>query len=82
MHLYLIESSARGYDTFDAAVVAAESPEEAIKWHPDGEYEPWADPEWCDIDSGSWDYKTARVTQCLGDTSLPAGVILASFNAG
>ena len=40
-YIYLLERSAGsegGWDTYDSAVVIAESEEDAIKWHPNGDH--------------------------------------------
>lgn len=69
-----------GYDTFDAAIVAAETEAKARLLHPskypdwNGKDEEWHD--WCDA---------AYVTVELIGDAIPGtktGVILASFNAG
>lgn len=60
------------YDTFDSAVVAAETKKEARSIHPsDG-----SDYGWCDI-------KDVKV-YCIGEAEkgTKKGVICASFNAG
>ncbi len=68
-----------GYDTYDSAIVAAETIEEARKVHPDG--------------PSGWKRKVG-LTWCLdpdqvgailigeAEQNVPHGVILASFNAG
>ncbi len=78
MKLWLISQGVNGgYDTYDSAVVAAETEEHARKTSPaawsfrDYTLEQWAIPE------------HVRV-QYIGeaDPSVAAGVVLASFNAG
>lgn len=94
MNVYLITQlpdengrvEADGYDTFDGAVVVAESAEGACKIHPGGPKN-WDDPPWV----GAWASSPGRVQAlCLGPASAAAravaerddGVILASFHAG
>ncbi len=96
MKLWLIsQSENRDYDTFDSAVVVADSPEDARRIHPDYikpdhlrmEFvEPrMSDPSaWNDCYS-SWCSSPALVKATLiGHTdAFPAGTIIcASFNAG
>ena len=80
MNLYRISQTANDdYDTFDSAVVAAESEEAArmthpgglseVQWRADGNYSSWVTPD--------------KVTvEFIGTTDRPAGIIVASFNAG
>ena len=77
MKLYKISQTENtGYDTYDSAVVAAESEEEAKTIHPAAEY-PWNERDY------SWASSSKNVTaEYLGETHLPKGVIVASFNAG
>jgi hypothetical protein len=74
MKLYLISQEVNNeYDTFDSAIVAANSAEHARFIHPAcyANKSTWCDPE---------DVKVVLVgTATLG---TKAGVILASFNAG
>lgn len=73
MNLYLISQDENtGYDTYDSAVVAAETAEDAAKIHPDGSF-------------GSWAKRPENVKVKLIGTATegtPEGVICASFNAG
>ena len=96
MNIYLIsQDKNNGYDTYDSAVVFAESEEEARLIHPGGEklvdgswYEypspdkPWRTRIW----PGSWcEFPSDVSVQLLGVASDPEegpGVILGSFNAG
>lgn len=67
-----------GYDTFDSAIVAAETEEAAKSTHP-SEYGNW------DKSNGDWCSSPGHVTaEYIGDAAphIQAGVILASFNAG
>ena len=80
MNLYLIEQSENtGYDTYDSAVVAAETETDAREIHP-SEYSCWGD------DYGqSWASSPDNVTAKLigkADHAIESGVVLASFNAG
>lgn len=78
MKLWKISQTANdGYDTYDSAVVAAETEDEARLMHPDGGalrnslYDSWVrHPE---------DVKVEYLAYAVG---LDAGIILASFNAG
>ena len=76
MKLWLIyQTENTGYDTYDSAVVAAETEDEARKIHPGGAWDSW--DAWVDFPE--------RVSVLyLGEASdIPiARVILASFNAG
>jgi hypothetical protein len=67
-----------GYDTYDSAVVAAESEEEARNILPGGNT--WADAR----RYGGWASKPSEViVEYLGETDRKnSGVILSSFNAG
>ncbi len=93
MKLWLLtQSSNRGYDTYDSAVVAAESEFLAKRINPGDFY------EWSEL-YNSWMFKygdgRAEISlddtwvrpheveaKLIGVTELPAGLILASFNAG
>lgn len=81
MKLYLISQDKNtGWDTYDSAVVAAESEEQARMTHPsgknnwDGEHEDW----------GAWCASKYVNVKLIGtaDNGTDAGVICASFNAG
>ena len=85
--IYLLERSAGsegGYETYDSAVVIAESEEAAIKWHPNGDH-------WDNIvDSKLWWWKDSWVTPehviatktGIALAGSVPGVMLASFNGG
>jgi hypothetical protein len=81
MKLWKLTSGKTGYDTFDAAIVAAEDIEAAKGTHPSGVWP-------TNFRSGSaeaWAFKPSEVSAVLIGTATegtPAGVILASFNAG
>ena len=67
----------QGYDTFDSAVVIASSEEEAKNILPSVWDESWKDAAY------SWASSPKDVkAEYLGETKLPKGLILASFNAG
>lgn len=78
MDIYLItQSVATGCDTYDSAVVAAESEEAARNTHPR------LFPDW-DRREDSWASSPDQVSAVLIGTAVPgtsAGVICASFNA-
>ena len=80
--LYLLtQSSVRGYDTYDRAVVCAPDEDTARRTHPNGEVDwhrgPYRPNQW------ARDPSEVTVTY-LGDAfeSIPEGVVCASFNAG
>ena len=77
MTIWLIsQTEKRGYDTYDSAVVAAESEDAARQINPDGEWE----SEWT-----AWATSPANVTAKLigvAEPGIEPGVILSSFNAG
>lgn len=81
MNLYLLEQDVNmDWDTYDSVIVCAESEEEAVKIHPDGEI-------WGTV--YRWDYTWAEnpsLVKCrkigVADKSIEKGVVLASFNAG
>lgn len=90
MNLYRISQNVvDGYDTFDMAVVAAESEDRARKIHPYSDLGPaynWddngPDNQWS---SSAWCASPGDVAVTLLGTALPGtaeGLILASFNAG
>lgn len=85
MNLYLISQQANAdYDTYDAAVVAAETEEEARHIHPAGYPEPV--PEGGanrESDYGTWTQARNVTVKLIGVSSENVkGVVLASFNAG
>jgi len=76
MNIYLIDQDVvYGYDTYDSAVVAAESEEEARNIHPRGD---WSSTHcWCAYP------RYVNVTYIgIAKHHAIRGVILASFNAG
>lgn len=82
MNLYLISQNERiGYDTYDYAVVAAETSDEAKKIHPSKyvmEKEDWDNND-------TWASSPSSVEAKLIGKALDAkftGIVLASFNAG
>lgn len=74
MHLYLIsQQTNNGYDTYDSAVVAAESEEAARSIHP-------GNSQW---DEGTWCAKEDVAVRLIGTAADDvSGVLCASFNAG
>ena len=81
MNLYLIyRNEAIDYDEYDSAIVAAESPEDAITIHPDGR-----EASVPRADDRNWAYNINNIKVTLIGQATPEtkrGVILASFNAG
>lgn len=79
MNIYLISQHVNtGYDTYDSAVVTAETAEEARKMPPDYG-STYSDPEW------TWTTDTSKVKVTLIGTAFPGEikrVICASFHAG
>lgn len=87
MQIYLLHQKENSdYDTYDSCVVVAETPEDAVKIHPNGKSE----SEWASECTATWEYtatwasKPSNVhAKLLGTTNLPAGMIIcSSFNAG
>lgn len=78
MKLFLLtQNDNRGYDTYDSAVVVAETEEDARKIHPHG-------AEW-GAHTRMWaDYPDRVKVELLGEAifGTNSGVVLASFNAG
>jgi hypothetical protein len=80
MNLYRISQKVNiDYDTYDSAVVCAESEEAARSMHPsgrewDGAWERWGD--WCAKD----DVQVELVGKA--EDTIERGVVCASFNAG
>lgn len=79
MKLWLISQTENdGYDTYDSAVVAAESEEDARSIHP-------GRSEWGERHGDTWASKPENVkAELIGEAKpgLAAGVWCASFNAG
>lgn len=96
MKLWLIsQSENNGWDTYDSAVVAAETEDEARNIYPDNwDTSPkrWNGSKWLwylddgrvlDYSSGSWTSPDNVSVQLLANGyEGPAGTVLASFNAG
>lgn len=86
MNLYLISQYANGdYDTYDAAVVAAETEDEARMIHPSGpSYETPAGSAPRDSPGGSWTCADNVAVKLIGTAlaDTPKGVLLVSYNAG
>ena len=92
MNLYLLsQDENKGWDTYDCAIVAAESEEEARKICPSGRYE-WRDG-WCYdylptrrySPRSDWANDIANISVKLIGVAEPTvvrGVIISSFNAG
>lgn len=84
MNIYLLkQDSVRGWDTYDSAVVWAETEEEAKRIHPNS-WETLSEKE--EVSYYSWPSKPEAITAVfLGladDPKAKPGVICASFNAG
>lgn len=87
MKLWLLKQDVNNdYDTYDSAVVAAETAEEATRWHPKGDKleSGWSlDPakHWYEAWANSQDQVKAEL---IGEAApgVAEGVVLASFNAG
>jgi len=95
MKLYLItQRMVNDYDTYDSAVVAAESAEDAQKIHPSELVTHITNDMWHGTDGEGGEYENecsswvkysdiGQVqTEYLGETERERGVILVSFNAG
>lgn len=95
MKLYLISQNiVCNYDTYDSAVVAAESPEEARKIHPSIYVTHIKEGKWFGTYSKGGEYENEEdswvkcsqagqvLAEYLGETERERGLILASFNAG
>lgn len=92
MNLYLVHQNANdGYDTYDSAIIAADTESDAKMLHPNDE-RVWLDGAWRYKDQSrtnpyyddSWtlpQFVTAELIGVAKDGTV-AGVILASFNAG
>ena len=76
------------YDTYDEAIVCAESEEEARKIHPDGgyDYKETGEGEFSEANSnyGTWAKKEYVDVKYIGEAMplMKRGVVCASFNAG
>lgn len=72
------------FDTYDSAVVAAESKEDAIATHPSEFGEGVPDVGCVDRQYGTWTSKENIKCELIGEATegVAAGVIVASFNAG
>ena len=62
MNVYLISTPHNGYDTYDSAVVLAESEEEARNTHPNGRYR-WS--------GSSWEFADGFYSKCYDSTWVP-----------
>lgn len=89
MKLWLIEQDENNnYDTYDCAVVAAATEDDARQQHPNGsvwDATPARDSEAWTYPYGSWCSHPDKVTVRLIGEAAPdmvAGVVVASFNAG
>lgn len=85
MNLYHISQDVNSrYNTYDSAIVAAPDEAAAKGIHPDGVDEKTRNPAWDDW-RGTWtDDPDSINVRLIGRAveGTPAGVVLASFNAG
>ena len=86
MKLYKIYQNVNNdYDTYDSAVVCAENELEAVKIHPNGDYN-YEEKEdgMIDKEFGTWAKKEYVEAELIGeaDENIGKGVIVSSFNAG
>lgn len=86
MKLWLIsQNENQDHDTFDRAVVIAETEEAARHTHPYGDCT-WNGSAWDEDDGGrdrgTWSHPKHVAVEYIGETEREAGVVLASFNAG
>lgn len=78
MNLYLISQDVNdGWDTYDSAVVAAKSEQEARSIHPSGRE---SSPTWDQTWTSPTNVKVELIGKAVPGTK--AGVICSSFNAG
>ena len=93
MKLWLISQNVNNrWDTYDSAVVAAETEEEARNIYPNDDNVRWNGSKWLwylddgrvfDYGSGSWTSPDNVQVQFLADGyEGPTGTVVASFNAG
>lgn len=76
LKLWLISQNERkGWDTFDSAVVAAKTAEEARLINPDGEWSTYS--AWC-----SYPDKVHVEYLGIATEGVAPGIVLSSFNAG
>jgi len=83
MKLFLISRTVlknQWWDSYDCAVVAAETSDSAKLIHPDGIFLKWDGSDWIGGDDHSWTNPENVIVEYIGETHLPAGVICASFN--
>lgn len=84
MKLWLIKQTANNdYDTFDSAVVAAETGDEARNTHPDGTLD-YMERDKRKSALATWVEPDVVMVVGIGDAApgIPRGAICASFNAG
>lgn len=95
MKLYLISQNLlTKYDTYNSAVVSAESPDDAKDIHPDNSVTHVKNDKWFGTYAKGGEYQTEPDTwvryseighikvEYLGETEKKRGVILASYRAG
>jgi len=85
MNIYLLtQNIVTGYDTYDSAVVAAETEDKARMIHP-SEYTTTKRWSYANYSDGDWPKFSQRhliTVELVGTTDKEAGLILGSFNAG
>ena len=81
MNLYLVTNTTAKIDQFDAMVVAATTPENAVKLHPAG-VNGWQNEAITKV----WTTDTTTALTCVhigtAKRGTRTGILLASFNAG
>jgi len=95
MNLYLVElDKYLGFEAYNSMVVAAKSPKDARKIHPDGDVTHTKNGKWMYTNKdgserkcfvGDWvslDQTDELTVKYLGKTKEPRGVILSSINVG
>ncbi len=86
MNLYKVSQTANvNWETYDSAVVAADSENAARLIHPSGsDYNVLSGSEAIDGQYGSWTSQDNITVELIGKAidELESGVIVASFNAG
>lgn len=81
MKLYKISQNTNvDYDTYDSAIVCAETPEDAKRWQPNGD----KNVNNVEVSYSSWTTINNVKVEEIGEASedMKEGIIVASFNAG
>ena len=83
MNLYkLTQYVNNNYDTYDSAVVAAMDDNSAKRFHPSGSPTDIVPVKGEEPSYYDWASLEDIQVEFIGTTELPAGVVIASFNAG